>query len=72
MDVDPNYDPSDFLLAGLPNRGSLTSSRELEPDVGDDSNAQVYGIMDNSGNQDENLQDQVNNSMNRSGRLIGY
>lgn len=35
MDVDPNYDPSDFLLAGLPGmkrEAEETQSQEKEPD----------------------------------------
>lgn len=27
MDVDPNYDPSDFLMHGLPNRDNQTHSQ---------------------------------------------
>lgn len=27
MDVDPNYDPSDFLLAGLPARDEKTENK---------------------------------------------
>lgn len=42
MEIDPNYDPSDFLMAGLPKR---------EPT--DDDNAQGYGMMDSTNNQDQ-------------------
>ena len=40
MDVDPNYDPSDFLLAGLPrkteNEGSRNSDKQLDDTFDDD------------------------------------
>lgn len=32
MDVDPNYDPSDFLLAGLPAR-AVKSENKIQDDL---------------------------------------
>lgn len=34
MDVDPNYDPSDFLMQGLPNRNNKgQASRRINDDL---------------------------------------
>ncbi|XP_063980218.1 transcription initiation factor TFIID subunit 1 [Diachasmimorpha longicaudata] len=33
MDVDPNYDPSDFLLAGLPPRAEKVSTDKIQDDL---------------------------------------
>lgn len=33
MDVDPNYDPSDFLLAGLPPRAEKVEVDKIQDDL---------------------------------------
>lgn len=50
MDVDPNYDPSDFLLAGLPRRNNdqnmeMKNSEENEMGVSESNIQQVSAAV---------------------------
>ncbi|KAL0280152.1 UNVERIFIED_CONTAM: hypothetical protein PYX00_001531 [Menopon gallinae] len=44
MDVDPNYDPSDFLLAGLPNRNTESNNDQVMNENENDNAAGVETI----------------------------
>jgi len=59
MDVDPNYDPSDFLLAGLPTREDKSENKiqdDLAVSESDDDTENIASKQEAQQNQQQQQQ----------------